>query len=83
MVDGKAVLGTVTTAGIGFGGWLDVAEPIVTITVTIVVGAVTLWYTVERALKLRKERKDDSSKEDSRPTDSSSDDERSVGDRHR
>jgi len=55
MLDGKAALGTIMTAT---SGWIDWAEPVVTMTVTIIVGGATLWYTVERALKLRKERKD-------------------------
>ena len=54
MIDAKSILGTAMTAT---AGWVDWAEPIVTMTVTIVVGGATLWYTIERALKLRKERK--------------------------
>ncbi len=53
MLDFKAVTGLFATGG---AAWLDYAEPIVTITVTIIVGGATLWYTIERALKLRKER---------------------------
>ena len=84
MIDGKAMLGTVTTAGVGVGGWLDVAEPVITIVMTLIVGAATLWYTVERAMKLRKERtKNDTSKESDGQTDSDGDDGRSMGDRHR
>lgn len=55
MIDGKAAFGAIMTAT---SGWIDWAEPVVTMTVTIIVGGATLWYTVERALKLRKERKD-------------------------
>lgn len=62
MLDGKAAAGTVATvASASSGTWLDTAEPAVTITMTIVVGTATLWYTIERALKLRKERKDNES----------------------
>lgn len=53
MVDTKIVVGAFATTG---AAWLDYAEPIVTITVTLIVGGATLWYTVERALKLRRER---------------------------
>jgi len=58
MIDAKALTGTLMTMTAATGSWLDVAEPIVTMTVTILVGGATLWYTIERALKLRKERKD-------------------------
>lgn len=57
MLDMKALIGTFATAATASTSWLDVAEPIVTMLVTVVVGGVTLWYTVERALILRKERK--------------------------
>jgi len=57
MLDAKAVAGTLATMSAASTSWLDMAEPIVTMTVTIIVGGATLWYTVERALKLRKERK--------------------------
>lgn len=60
MVDPKPVVGFAATAGAASSSWLDIAEPIVTITVTLIVGAVTLWYTVERAIKLRRERTDGS-----------------------
>lgn len=56
MLDTKAVAGTLATMSAASTSWLEVAEPIVTMTVTIIVGGATLWYTVERALKLRKER---------------------------
>jgi len=56
MIDVKAVTGTVMTALAGSTSWLDIAEPVVTMTTTVIVGGATLWYTVERALKLRKER---------------------------
>jgi hypothetical protein len=53
-MDVKTAIGTAMTGG---AAWLDYAEPIVTITVTLLVGGATLWYTIERAIKLRKERK--------------------------
>ena len=58
MLDTKAVTGTLATMSAASTSWLDIAEPIVTMTVTLIVGGATLWYTVERALKLRKERKE-------------------------
>ena len=58
ILDLKAALGMVATAT---SGWVDWAEPVVTMTVTILVGGATLWYTVERALQLRKARKDNES----------------------
>lgn len=62
MLDGKAAAGTLATISAATSGtWLDVAEPLVTITMTVIVGSATLWYTIERALKLRKERKDNES----------------------
>jgi len=59
MVDAKALGGTLLTITSAGSGWLDIAEPIVTMTVTIIVGGATLWYTVERALILRKARKEE------------------------
>lgn len=56
VVDTKVATGTLATASSAAAGWLNVAEPIVTIVVTLAVGGATLWYTVERAMKLRKER---------------------------
>jgi hypothetical protein len=58
MIDTKMLLGAVMTVASASTGWLDVAEPIVTITMTLIVGCTTVWYTAERALKLRRERKD-------------------------
>ena len=58
MLDAKAITGTAMTMAGAAGSWLDVAEPVVTIFFTVAVGSVTLWYTIERALKLRKERKE-------------------------
>ena len=67
MIDAKALVGTFATAISASTTWLEAAEPIVTMVVTTVVGGVTLWYTVERALVLRKERKNgtDSKRNDS------------------
>ena len=58
MVDTKAAIGTALTMASSLGSWLDIAEPIVTITMTLVVGGATLWYTIERAAILRKARKE-------------------------
>jgi hypothetical protein len=58
MIDTKMLLGAAMTAAGASAGYLDIAEPIVTITMTVVVGCTTIWYTVERALKIRRERKD-------------------------
>lgn len=66
MLDMKSAVGTALTTAAASASWLEVAEPLVAITVTIVVGGATLWYTVERALKLRKERVNDSGKKDTK-----------------
>lgn len=58
LVDGKAALGTVATMTSASTTWINTVEPIVTIVVTIVVGGLTAWYTWERAMKLRRERKE-------------------------
>lgn len=63
MLDAKAATGTLATMTAASTSWLDIAEPIVTMTVTIIVGGATLWYTIERALKLRRERKQPERKE--------------------
>ena len=57
MLDAKAITGTFATGALASSSWLDVAEPIVTILMTLIVGGVTLWYTWERAAVLRAERK--------------------------
>lgn len=62
MLDGKAIAGTLATFTSAGVSWLNVAEPIVTMVVTLIVGAATLWYTWERAMKLKRERKDGGSK---------------------
>jgi uncharacterized membrane protein YidH (DUF202 family) len=67
MMDLKAVFGTALTTASAGASWLDIAEPIVTMSMTVIVGGATLWYTVERAMKLRKERKNGTSKKDIRP----------------
>lgn len=58
MLDAKALTGTFTTMVAASSSWLGIVEPVVTIFFTVAVGSVTLWYTVERALKLRRERKE-------------------------
>lgn len=57
MIDGKALSGTIATMVSASASWLEIAEPVVTIFVTLVVGGLTAWYTWERATKLRHERK--------------------------
>jgi uncharacterized membrane protein YgcG len=82
MLDGRAVLGTLATMTAAGSSWLEIAGPIVTMTVTVLVGGATLWYTVERAMKLRKERKDGDSKSSGRKGSNGSD-EGSMGDSQR
>ncbi len=57
MFDAKAIGGAAATFTSAGASWLDIAEPVVTIVFTVIVGVCTTWYTVERAMKLRKERK--------------------------
>lgn len=57
MVDGRTALGMAATASSSLGGYLNIIEPIVGIFFTTVVGSLTIWYTWERANKLRHERK--------------------------
>ena len=57
MMDGKTFMGLVGTASSSLAGYLDILEPVVGISVTLVVGGLTAWYTYERASKLRDERK--------------------------
>ena len=57
VLDAKAITGTVATGVAASTTWLDVAEPVVTIFMTLLVGGVTLWYTWERAQDLRNKRK--------------------------
>ncbi len=47
-----------STLAAASSSWLDLAEPIVALVMTLLVGSATLWYTIERAIKLRRERKD-------------------------
>lgn len=59
VVDTKVGAGTaLTMMAATSDSWLTTAEPLVTMVMTIIVGGATLWYTVERAIKLRKERKE-------------------------
>jgi hypothetical protein len=58
LIDGKAVVGTLSTAGAASTSWIATVEPYVTVITTVVVGGLTAWYTIERALKLRRERKE-------------------------
>ena len=57
MLDTKAATGTVATALSAYAGWVDLAGPIASLAVTVIVGGLTAWYTWERAVKLRDERK--------------------------
>jgi len=79
MSDIKILSGTAAAALAGSAGWLDIAEPIATITVTVVVGGATLWYTVERALAIRRERISNGSKKDIKPTGSNGNNDGSMG----
>ena len=59
VLDGRAITGTLLTAGAAVSTWVEMANAygqLVLTIVGIVVGVATLWYTIERALKLRKER---------------------------
>jgi hypothetical protein len=57
MQDVKVMTGMFATASSAFAGWVEAMQPVASFTVTVVVGALTAWYTWERAAKLRKERK--------------------------
>jgi hypothetical protein len=57
MMDARVALGATSTVGTSMAGYLNVIEPIVTIVVTLVVGGLTAWYTWERAVNLRRQRK--------------------------
>ena len=59
MIDAKIASGTLATVATATTGWLDIAAPIVTMVVTIVVGTLTAWYTWERAIKLKRERENE------------------------
>ena len=58
MLDPKAMVLAGSTLAAASSSWLDLAEPIVALVMTLLVGSATLWYTIERAIKLRRERKD-------------------------
>ena len=58
MADPKSVGGTVATALAASTTWVEAIEPIVTVVMTLLVGALTAWYTIERAIKTRRERKE-------------------------
>lgn len=64
VLDQKAVAGTLTTAGAAVAGWLEAVGPAASFAVTIIVGGVTVWYTVERALLTRQKRKQEEEKEE-------------------
>ena len=56
MADPKVAVLVGGTMAAASSSWLEIAEPIVTITMTLLVGAVTVWYTIERARQLRRDR---------------------------
>lgn len=58
MTDVKVAAGALGTAGSAMAGWVQYIEPGVSLLFTVIVGSLTAWYTWERAMKLRKERKD-------------------------
>jgi hypothetical protein len=57
IVDTKAVSGLALTAGSAGSSWIEIVEPLTSLFITVVVGGLTAWYTWERAMKLRRERK--------------------------
>lgn len=61
VLDGKAFLGAGVTASASVVSWIDTANlygQFVLTVIGIVVGLATLWYTVERAKRLRRARLD-------------------------
>ena len=62
MQDKLVAAGVLMTGSVVGAGWLELASDAVTLLATLVIGGLTAWYTWERAVKLRRERKD---KEDS------------------
>lgn len=65
-MDSKIVVGTFATAASLGGTWLEHANAwgeLVLTAIGICVGLATLWYTVERARKLRRERKGEAKKD--------------------
>ncbi len=61
MLDVKAVAGAVIVMGAAVQSWIQTANDYATLAVTVIgglVGIATIWYTVERARRLRRERKD-------------------------
>jgi len=62
MLDPKVFVGAAITLSAGANSWIDQAQSYGQLMVTgigVVVGILTVWYTVERIRKLRHERKDD------------------------
>jgi hypothetical protein len=61
MLDMKATSGAVIVAMAAANSWIEVVSDYTSLAVNVVgvlVGIATLWYTVERARKLRAERKE-------------------------
>ncbi len=61
MLDTKALVGTMLTVSAAAGTWLEQANAYGQLALTVagfVVAGLTGWYTIERARKLRKERKE-------------------------
>lgn len=60
MIEPRVFVGTVFTAGAAVSTWVEQANEWGQFGLTVLgifVGIATLWYTIERARKLRKERK--------------------------
>ena len=62
MLDGKMVTGAVVAMTVTASSWVEQANEygmLVTTCIGALVGIATLWYMIEKARKLRRERKDD------------------------
>lgn len=63
MHDVRVLTGMFATTGSAIAGWAEMIQPVASLLVTVVVGVLTAWYTWERAVKLRKERKNGKDKD--------------------
>lgn len=62
MFDGKVLVGTLLTASAAASTWVEQANAYGQLVLTvggIIVACLTAWYTLERARKLRRERRKD------------------------
>ena len=66
MADPKTLVGAAITLGAMGNAWIEQAQIYGQLAITgigIVVGLLTIWYTIERVRKIRHERKDHDEKE--------------------